>query len=156
MPLSRPLAVLEHLLASLITFVLLGLPLWAPAWCPYQTTYAVLWLVQQLAAMSCGCTSLPARALSIYATDGPFSMLPGWLRLLAAVLVDAVVLVVVPGLGLLLGLACRLLTQQHQTCGERLLRLEPVREVVRPMHFSPFSPGGRGAEPGSGITSDEE
>jgi len=79
-------------------------------------------------------------------------MQPGWWSMLAALLLDAALVVLLPGLGLLASLACRLLTEQRQSCGERLLRLQPMQEVVRPMHFSPYSPGSHA----DGITSDEE
>lgn len=69
-------------------------------------------------------------------------MRPSCWRLLLAVAVDALLVVGLPVLGVLALLACRLLTEQRQSCGERLLRLQPMREVVRPMHFSPYSPAG--------------
>lgn len=71
-------------------------------------------------------------------------MRPSSWRLLAAVAVDTLLVVGLPVLGLLASLTCRLLTEQRQSCGERLLRLQPMREVVQPMHFSPYSPAGKG------------
>jgi hypothetical protein len=75
-------------------------------------------------------------------TQGLYGMRPSCWRLLLAVAVDALLVVGLPLLGMLAMLACRLLTVQRQSCGERLLRLQPMREVVRPMHFSPYSPAG--------------
>jgi hypothetical protein len=68
-PLSSTLAVCECLLASALTFTLLGLPIWLPAWTPLQTVLAVLWALQQLWAVASGCTSLFARMLNIYSTQ---------------------------------------------------------------------------------------
>lgn len=87
-----------------------------------------------------------------FCQQGVYSMLPSWWGLLAAVALDALLVVLLPGVGLLASLSCRLLTQQHQSCGERLLRLQPMREVVRPMRFSPYSPGALV----TGIETDEE
>lgn len=70
MDLSRSLAVLECLMASALTFVLLGLPLWLPAWRPLQGWFAAVWVLQQLwVVLAFGCTSLFARLLSIYVTQ---------------------------------------------------------------------------------------
>jgi hypothetical protein len=79
-------------------------------------------------------------------------MLPSSWGLLAAVAVDTFLVVLLPVVGVLASLSCRLLTEQHQSCGERLLRLQPMREVVRPMHFSPYSPGALAR----GIETDED
>lgn len=252
-PLSGPLAVLECLLASALTFALLGLPLWFAAWRPLQGWLAALWVLQQLwVVLAFGCTSLFARALSIYATQvrakgpvqvpwvvtgctlqpaacgvacasdcsstcflgvrilylrrvtssdgrslcarsmpevqrnvarplfhtllatnpttslqyipccapfpcmlqGEFSMRPSCWRLLAAVGLDALLVAGVPLLGALATLSCRLLTEERQSFGERMFQLQPMREVVRPMHFSPYSPARVGG--GSIIGTDDE
>lgn len=88
MPLTRPLAVLECLLASALTFALLGLPLWLPAWRPSQQLFAVLWVLQQLwVVLAFGCTSVFARVLSIYPTQVRAE--PGCLSCSAAVMVLA-------------------------------------------------------------------
>jgi hypothetical protein len=68
-------------------------------------------------------------------------MRPSCWSLLAAVAVDTLLVVGLPFLiGALATLACKVLTAEHQSFGERMLRLQPMREVVRPMHFSPYSP----------------
>lgn len=74
--------------------------------------------------------------------QGMYGMRPSCWRLLLAVAVDSLLVVGLPVLGWLALLACRLLMEQRQSCGERLLRLQPMREVVRPVHFSPYSPAG--------------
>lgn len=97
-----------------------------------------------------GCTSLFYRVFNIHATQGVYGVAGSWWRLFAAVAVDACVAVCLPlGLGVVASLACRLATQQRQSCGERLLRLQPMREVVGPTHFSHYAPGRAGGAGGS-------
>jgi hypothetical protein len=158
-PLSWWLAALECILSAGMTFVLLGLPLWHTAFHPCQQGLATLWgLLCFWVVWFKGCTSVAAYALGpIYATQGPYSMQPGSLRLVLAASVEAALAVVAPvfPLGVLASLACRLLTQQRQSCGERLLRLQPMREVVRPMHFSPYTRGAAGSARSSVSDADE-
>jgi hypothetical protein len=153
-PLTRLGALCEGLLASAFTFALLGAPLWLPAWRHLQSAFFVVWLALNVcwAVWVCGCTSFPARLLGIYASQGPYSLRPSVMRLLAAVAVEAAVVVGVPVAGALASLACRMVTQQRQSVGERVLRLQSMRLVVRPMHFSPYSPGGAAG----GIQTDSE
>jgi hypothetical protein len=149
--LTRSQAAFEWLCSSLITLACLALPL-LPAYSSYRVAGAATWLLLALWAVSRGCTSLPAWLLNAHATHGEFAMLaPTW-RLLAAVVFEAA-LVLLPG-GLLLTLTWRLLSEERQNCGEGLLRLTPLREVVRPCHFSsllsPAAASGGGGAGGGG------
>ncbi len=85
-------------------------------------------------------------------SQGEYGMRPSSWRLLAAVAIDTLLVAGFPFLGALASLGCKLLQEQHQSFGERTLQLVPVREVVRPMHFSPYSP----ASYAGGIGTDDE
>jgi hypothetical protein len=128
-----------------------------PAWSPLQGIFACVWLVLSIwwAVWKCGCTSFPARLLGVYASQGPYSMRPSVLRLLAAVAVETALVVCIPIVGALISLAFRLVTQQRQSAGEWVCQLQSMRLVVRPMHFSPYSPA-RGAAGGIQTDSEDE
>lgn len=86
--------------------------------------------------------------------QGEYSMRPSCWRILAAVAVDTLLVVGLPvWIGVLATLSFKTLTAEHQSFGERMLRLQPVMEVVRPMHFSPYSPARVG---GVSIGSDDD
>lgn len=160
-PPPRWLAALDWLLSSGLSAALLAGPVLAPAAAPYAAHAAALWaLLYLLLAPRAGATSPAAALLGIYATHGPYCMLAPWWRLWAAALLEAGLLLLTLGLGIGLSLACRLLTAQRQGFGERLLRLVPLREVVRPMHFSPLPPrgssGGGGGTWSDGALSDDD
>lgn len=69
-------------------------------------------------------------------------MLPSGVRMVAAVVLEAGVVVLTAGMGVLVTLLCRMLTQQRQSFGERVLQLVPMKEFVRPMHFNRLPPAG--------------
>lgn len=156
-PLTRLGAVCEGVLSSAFTFALLGVPMWLPAWSHLQGVFVFVWLVLNVwwALWKCGCTSFPARMLGIYASQGPYSLRPSVLRLLVAVAVETALVVGIPIVGTLISLGFRLLTQQRQSAGEWVTRLQSMRLVVRPMHFSPYSPA-QGAAGGIQTDSEDE
>lgn len=137
-PPTRLQVAVEWLISSAVTLACLGAPLLLPAAARYNVALAWLWMLGSMWAISCGCTSLAAALAATHATHGAYAALaPTW-RLAAAVAAEAL-LVLLPG-GALLTLACRLAGEERQTGGEWLLRLTPLREVVRPTHFSPLPP----------------
>lgn len=138
MPLTRWQAALECMLTAALAWACLALPFWFPAYSSHTSTGLISWLLLTAWAVSAGCTSFVAWLMNVHATFGPYANLPPMWRLAAAVLVETVFMVV-PG-GVLVTLVCRLRSSEHQSAGERVMLLTPLREVVRPMHFSPLAP----------------
>lgn len=132
---SRLMSACECLSSSCLTLALLLLPSVLPALQYYGVATALLWCCMYMFSVGRGCASPVAWLLSIYSTYGEYQMPPPWWRLLTAVLLEAALVVVTAGIGVSGTLLCRMFTQQRQGFGERVLRLVPVREVVRPMHF---------------------
>lgn len=83
-----------------------------------------------------GSTSLYAYMFGIYGTFGEYHMVASFWRLVIASLIEAAYLVLTFGMGALLSLGFRIFTADRQSVSEKLLGLVPMREVVRPMHFT--------------------
>eukprot|EP00775_Hariotina_reticulata_P008680 gene8680-8861_t len=141
-PPSRLLSAVECLLTSSITLALLGGPWLLPRLASQKAVMAGAWALMHLLAAAAGCTSPFAWLLDINATSGQYGMLASWPRLLGAVVLEAALLVLTAGLGVLVSLGCRLSSSQRQGFGERMAAIVPMKQIVRPMRFSPLPPPG--------------
>jgi hypothetical protein len=141
-PPSRLLSVVDCLANSALSLGLLALPWMLPSLQPYRAAAAATWACLTLLAAANGYTSPIAALLRMHATEGPYNMLPPLQRLLLASVAEAGLVVLTCGLGVLVSLGFRLLSQQRQGFGDRLCRFVPLREVVRPMHFTAMPPAG--------------
>ena len=129
----------EHILSSALTILLVAVPLLDPGLKPLVVPGLLLWFLLQLLASSKGSSSIFALCWSIHSTRGPYQMCASiWLLLLSSFL-EAAFLLLTVGLGVIPSVACRIVTPGRQSVVETLLGLMPLREVVRPMHFSPMS-----------------
>jgi hypothetical protein len=139
-PPSRLLSAFECIASSALSLGLLALPWLLPALLPYRAAAAATWACLTLWAALNGYTSPVAAILRVHATEGPFNMLPPLRKVLLASLAEAGLVVLTCGLGVVVSLGFRMLSQQRQGFGDRLCRFVPLRGVVRPMHFSIMSP----------------
>jgi hypothetical protein len=130
----------DCLASSAISLTLLALPWLLPSLAPYRAAAAATWACLTLFAAASGYTSPTAALLRVHATEGPYNMLPPLQRLLLASIAEAALVVLTCGLGVLVSLGFRMLSQQRQGFGDRLCRFVPLREVVRPMHFTALAP----------------
>lgn len=141
-PPSRLLSLFECLSSSCLTLGLLLLPWLLPGYKQYGLLLATLWCCLYLTAASKGCLSPIAQLLSIHSTYGESQMLPSQWRMTTGVVLEAGLLVFTCGVGVLVTLLCRMVTEQRQSFAERVLQLVPMQEVLRPMHFNLMSPTG--------------
>ncbi|KAF6262147.1 hypothetical protein COO60DRAFT_1699434 [Scenedesmus sp. NREL 46B-D3] len=149
-PPSRLLSALECLASSALSLGLLALPWLLPSLLPLRAAAAAVWVCLSLAAAANGYTSPAAALLRVYATEGPCNMLPPLRRRLLASVAEAALVVLTCGLGVVVSLGFRMLSQQRQGFGDRLCRFVPLREVVRPMHFSAMPPAAAAAAAAGG------
>uniref|UniRef100_A0A383WLQ8 Uncharacterized protein n=3 Tax=Tetradesmus obliquus TaxID=3088 RepID=A0A383WLQ8_TETOB len=144
-PPSRLMSAFDCLASSALTLGLLALPWLLPSLASYRAAAAATWAALTLLAAAHGYTSPAAALLRVHATEGPYNMLPPLRRLLLAAAAEAGLVVLTCGLGVVVSLGFRLLSRQRQGFGDRLCRFVPLREVVRPMHFSAMPSGAAAA-----------
>lgn len=135
-PPSRLLSAFECIASSLVTLSLLSAPWLVPILMPYKAHAAAAWAAMTALAATKGYASPIAGLMGMHVTEGPYNMLPSFRRVLVAALLEAALVVLTSGLGVLVSLGHRLLTQQRQSFSDRLMKFTPLREVVRPMSLS--------------------